>query len=325
MTFSNPVVGGENGELIRASIKSPGFLTLVQGWIIRRDGSAEFNNILIRGGAIVGGSITVGPAGMPQVVIDSDASSGFVEFPTNDPAEVNTAIIEGAIINSGLAFESLALDLRGPSVNASEYAFLRLESENQDGSGVGQSATLGVNGSTNSITVSNDNVTSTELYVDGTGTSDNYPKRIVRGRTNTTSVVTAISKVTNTEINNSNCTSTQLENGVAYEVAVQIQVSSSSGTAASGTQGIIWRLWDGNVGTGTVLGSPVEQYKGGVGTASNAEQFKFIFNYGGTTGSKTLRLSALHFAGTDNVQALGNTRYIMTVTRIGDPSKVINL
>jgi hypothetical protein len=47
MGFSNPVVGGT--ALRIPAIQSPNFQTGVAGWIIRIDGSAEFNNLTIRG------------------------------------------------------------------------------------------------------------------------------------------------------------------------------------------------------------------------------------------------------------------------------------
>ena len=45
--FSNPVFGGN--VLIRPAVKSPNYQAGVQGWQIARDGSAEFNNLTIRG------------------------------------------------------------------------------------------------------------------------------------------------------------------------------------------------------------------------------------------------------------------------------------
>lgn len=48
MAFTNPITGGQ-GALVRPAIKSPGFVTGVSGWTINRDGSAEFNNLTIRG------------------------------------------------------------------------------------------------------------------------------------------------------------------------------------------------------------------------------------------------------------------------------------
>lgn len=44
----NPVVGGV-GALIRAFIRSPNFVAGVSGWTINKDGSAEFNNLTVRG------------------------------------------------------------------------------------------------------------------------------------------------------------------------------------------------------------------------------------------------------------------------------------
>jgi len=46
--FSNEIVGGA-AALIRAAIKSPNFEHLVQGWTINKDGSAEFDNLTVRG------------------------------------------------------------------------------------------------------------------------------------------------------------------------------------------------------------------------------------------------------------------------------------
>ena len=43
----NPVVGGT--VLRRPAIQSPNFVTTVSGWTINADGSAEFNNLTIRG------------------------------------------------------------------------------------------------------------------------------------------------------------------------------------------------------------------------------------------------------------------------------------
>lgn len=48
MAFSNPITGGQ-GTLVRPAIKSPDYSPGVSGWTINRDGSAEFNNLTIRG------------------------------------------------------------------------------------------------------------------------------------------------------------------------------------------------------------------------------------------------------------------------------------
>src|SRR5215475_711890 len=46
--FNNSIVGGV-GNLIRTFIRSPNYVTGVSGWTINKDGSAEFNNLTIRG------------------------------------------------------------------------------------------------------------------------------------------------------------------------------------------------------------------------------------------------------------------------------------
>lgn len=48
MGFANPILGG-GGALVYPSIHSPNFVTGVSGWDIKKDGSAEFDNLVIRG------------------------------------------------------------------------------------------------------------------------------------------------------------------------------------------------------------------------------------------------------------------------------------
>jgi hypothetical protein len=50
--FTNAITG-QNGSLIRQQIMSPNFVTGVSGWIIRKDGSAEFNGALFRGSVVI--------------------------------------------------------------------------------------------------------------------------------------------------------------------------------------------------------------------------------------------------------------------------------
>lgn len=52
--FGNPVVGGTT--LIRPAIRSPNFVTGLTGWSVNVDGSAEFNNVTIRGALTIGGT-----------------------------------------------------------------------------------------------------------------------------------------------------------------------------------------------------------------------------------------------------------------------------
>lgn len=50
MAFRNPILAGIS--LIRAAIQSPNYSHNSAGWTVRQDGSAEFNNLNIRGGTV---------------------------------------------------------------------------------------------------------------------------------------------------------------------------------------------------------------------------------------------------------------------------------
>lgn len=55
MSFTDPIIGGQS-KLIRTAIQSPNYSAGVAGWTVNKDGSAEFNNLLVRGELIVVGS-----------------------------------------------------------------------------------------------------------------------------------------------------------------------------------------------------------------------------------------------------------------------------
>jgi hypothetical protein len=67
MPFANPVVTN-TGTLIKEAIRSPDFVAGVSGWSINRDGSAEFNDVTLRGSLDVGGipGIWIGPRTDPD-------------------------------------------------------------------------------------------------------------------------------------------------------------------------------------------------------------------------------------------------------------------
>jgi len=54
MPFTNPVMAGK--DLVRQVMQSENFVTEVSGWQIAKDGSAEFNDVVIRGGEVIGGT-----------------------------------------------------------------------------------------------------------------------------------------------------------------------------------------------------------------------------------------------------------------------------
>lgn len=331
MAFANPVVGGEGGELIRASIKSPNYTPNVDGWSINRDGSAEFNDITIRDGAIVGGDIVIGPAGLPQVVIDSDAFAGFIEFPSNASFESEPARIRVQADPSDPT-DDIELRISSAEVTPGEGAFIVFHSESQD-LATPQSIEIGLTGAGNiDMTISPSGIafngplvtSDSEVFIDDNSTNGNYPTRVSRGKVATTTNSTTLGVATDTEPTNSSTTGAVLENGIAYRVDVQIQVRQTVGTSAAGTQQYSWKLWDTTVG-GTQLGNTVTKWNGSVGNNLDTVNLSFVFQYTGVTGSKTLRLSGADSGGADTLQAQTNSTYYMLVNRIGRPSNIVNL
>jgi hypothetical protein len=171
MGFDNPVVGGT--ALRIPAIQSPNYAAGLAGWIIKIDGSAEFNNLTVRGeflgtnfiinskgiflysaapaaGNLIGSwanaagtdaytntypeGLAVGLNTKPQVHINRSSTAGFVEFPTNRSIENTIASILAGVVNSGAANEYATLQLFGPTVTgATNSAKLLLNSQNNDG------------------------------------------------------------------------------------------------------------------------------------------------------------------------------------------------
>lgn len=93
--FNNPVVGGEE-NLVREAIQSPNYVPGSAGWSINRDGSAEFNDGIFRGGVVVsgpGGQILVyAPAPALDTLIFSLSSvAGTDTYGNTYPAGIGLA------------------------------------------------------------------------------------------------------------------------------------------------------------------------------------------------------------------------------------------
>lgn len=80
MTFQNSVVGGVT--LVRPAIQSPDYTEHVSGWTINQDGSAEFNDITIRGGTVVSGLALYynGTPTLGNLILSIAAEAGVDEF-----------------------------------------------------------------------------------------------------------------------------------------------------------------------------------------------------------------------------------------------------
>jgi hypothetical protein len=161
--FNNSILAGM-GTLIRAMIQSPNYVAGVSGWTINKDGSAEFNNLTIRG-TFFGSNFEVNSQGIffytslpptlgglliaiaPAAGVDSAGNSyaqgltiadpATLLFPSNRPAEQNAALISSAVGNLGLANEFLQLLVSGPSVNtagARDEVYIEFNSASKDNS-----------------------------------------------------------------------------------------------------------------------------------------------------------------------------------------------
>lgn len=162
MEFQDELAGGV--FLIRPALRSPDYVAGVSGWTINVDGSAEFNDVVIRGdlsssnyvpgvsgwhlddagnaefndivirGSGSGDDIIIGASTEPQVRIGSTASIGYVAFPTNRPSEDLRAIILAGTLNEGAANEAQTLQIFGPTTDTfTDRAYMLLTSQGADG------------------------------------------------------------------------------------------------------------------------------------------------------------------------------------------------
>lgn len=106
-TFSDPILGDE-GELIRDSIRSSDYVPGVSGWRIGTDGSAEFSDADLRGQLVAeapdGSRIEITADPVAAVTLDPAGLSGLV----TGPADLRTGTDPGSPTSPGLL-------LRGPA------------------------------------------------------------------------------------------------------------------------------------------------------------------------------------------------------------------
>lgn len=165
--FENNIINALNA-LIRAAIHSPNFITGVSGWTINKDGSAEFNNLTLRGtfqgtnwvinssglfmydptetlgnlvvsitanavtgplGESVLAGITIGKAANAQVNIKATAAGfGVLDFPLNNATFPGLALINATVRPGPPTYGQLSLF--GPSASSSGFTDLISEAWN---------------------------------------------------------------------------------------------------------------------------------------------------------------------------------------------------
>jgi hypothetical protein len=105
LRWSDPVAGND-GSLVFPAIKSPNFVSGSAGWQIARDGTAEFNNVVVRG------FFEAISASGANVLITADASSASVEW--QPPNFAGHTLGPGSIQTTSGATQTLML-ITGPS------------------------------------------------------------------------------------------------------------------------------------------------------------------------------------------------------------------
>ena len=133
MPFTNPLVAGTT--LIRNAIQSPNYVAGVSGWAIMKDGSAEFNNVVVRGDFKASGSdgsfveVIHNAPGAAIVIKGDDFVDGGKAGPnaTMTPAQLRVfaATDVGHRMNT---------ELKAASFTGSENTYIRIYSEPYEGS-----------------------------------------------------------------------------------------------------------------------------------------------------------------------------------------------
>lgn len=145
LDFQNPIVAGTT--LVRQAIKSPDFVAGVSGWIVRYDGSAEFNNLNIRGSGVFGNPtgqrVTISNTGIIQIYNTSNQlcaqldSTGLMLY---NPA---TGVLVTKISSAGLLVQDAATGGQVQTVLAAGKSVLSLQPPNVVGHTYGPAVILG--------------------------------------------------------------------------------------------------------------------------------------------------------------------------------------
>lgn len=120
--FSNPIVGGT--VLIRPAIQSPDYVAGTSGWSINKDGTAEFNDVTVRGEVHVGTGqdfIDLNPGPPPSITIStSNPDQVHPSFVGYNNLGSNTLNVNGPDFGQGADFIAFQAD---PSIQVMEIGF----------------------------------------------------------------------------------------------------------------------------------------------------------------------------------------------------------
>lgn len=140
MGFRSSILAGK--RLIREAIQSPNFTSGADGWEVRRDGSAEFNDIVIRGGSTTQGQVFVynGTPAAGNLMLSISPTAGTDEFGNAYVAGEGLYGSTGTLTALNAAGDTVKLRTDAPSY-VSFNASPGLELRPAGGTGLGASVT----------------------------------------------------------------------------------------------------------------------------------------------------------------------------------------
>lgn len=291
MPFQNNVVAGTT--LVRDAIKSPNYVAGVSGWSINKVGSAEFNDITVRGSLVASN-------GTDSVVV-TNTSNPRIQF-------FKSGIAEPAEIVGYRPLGTGAVGIQSATSNTATHTRM-FEQLDEFGWRIGYGPTnitlFGVDTADGSMeaTLSNLVATHIPLCVDG--------KVLAAGSATTTSAST-----TDVAVTSANAVNTPLLVDRAYIAFIKVALHST--VAADRAQ---FKLWNGGVGVGTAVGAANIKCNA---TASQFEtvDFTVLWRAAFTEIVANMNLSVNRLSGTGTVNVLVDQNYSMVIMEIGDASNI---
>lgn len=336
MPFRNQVVAGTS--LVRDSIHSPNYVAGTSGWTINKDGSAEFNNVTVRGGFEIGTSPSP-----PNPYIRGEVLAGIPTISIYDGVHSRPATIEGydlggdggLVLNTGdTATESAGLAMGGsiaemiydhPGAAPFENALVHVGPPGNQiiklraTSASSQDLEFGFNltGATPDG-IGGRMYTYGEIKMNDLAGDSNYANRVADGKAPGTITATAIN-TTDTNIATANIVNAYVEDGYMYRCTIHIDYANAN---AGGR--LEFKLWDGTVGASNQLGGTQRRWTiVATSTSYGGTVLVFMWRQVGTGIIANMNLSALKSvvtAGVANVQV--NGAFSAILEKCGDANKI---
>lgn len=117
--FRNSILAGE--DLIRTAMRSPNYVAGASGWRIAKDGSAEFNNVVVRGKLITGAPgakrVEIGNVGADLTKINFFSGEAAEDLPANITMNnADDSLLMSSPVMDGVNFSLIRLKADGTMV-----------------------------------------------------------------------------------------------------------------------------------------------------------------------------------------------------------------